>query len=157
MFLSFFPWFRCGEMLSPPNTKHRTWLQNSTDKCLKSCSFSCLKWPCVDRDLLWLHFGETERSGFVKRGAWLRRCAGCSRCCGLKRKQSGPAGTVSTSTLADTWTEPPASGLRDSDRYNSQSLTETKKHTSFYVTHCLCLQGRVLSMHPAHNNMLMTH
>lgn len=154
--VSFFPWFSF-EVLQTPTQNLA--LEFPLTKS-KSSRFSCLKWPCVDRDLLWLHFGETERYGFVKRGAWWRRCAGCSRCCSLKRKQSSPAGTVSTSTLADTWTKPPASGLRDSDYYNSQSLTETKEHTSFFVTDSLCNvspQEGVLStnMYPAHN-MLMT-
>lgn len=101
------------------------------------CRFSCLKWPWVVQELLWLHFCETKQPEVLKRGAWLLPCAG-----GSEWEQSSPAWTVSTSTLADTWTEPPASGPRDSERYNSQSLTETKKHTSFYVTGCLSIQGR---------------
>lgn len=124
----------------------------------------CLKWPCVGRDLLWLHCGETKRSGFVKRGGWLRRCAGCWRRCGSEKEQRR-AGTVSTSTLAPTWTELPASGLRDSDRNDSQSLTETKKHTSFHVPETMSVfpwngllssDSQTCNKCPQCNNMLIT-
>lgn len=126
---------------------------------------SCLKWPCVGRHLLWLHFGETERSGFVKGGAWSRRCAGCSRCCGLGREHSS-AGTVSTSTLADTWTEPPASGRRDSDRKNSQKSHWNKETTRLSMWLVVFrdnvfpgkgfLSARLINTYPPHNNMLIT-
>lgn len=69
---------------------------------------SCLWRACSVQDRLWLHFGETEPSVFLRSVAPLWWSAGCSGSRSAKAEQSS-AGARSTWTLWGIWTEP-ASG-----------------------------------------------
>lgn len=102
-------------------------------KQLAACS--CLWRPCLARDWLWLHCGETEPPGFLKTVAPLR-CSAGSGWRSAKAEQSS-TGARSTLKVSGIWTEPASGDRRENDSgpVTTNSLSLKERHRFQVHTH----------------------